>query len=91
MVEIEDDSRLCLFSAGVTYIPSLVSFGVCSGSEKCDYLGQQSNHWKNNREKQVETCSGPNKHCKQYMDTCTYKDMLMFLINMCQFYEDIPD
>ena len=29
------------FEQGVTYIPSLLSFGVSSGSEKCDNLGQR--------------------------------------------------
>lgn len=31
------------------YITSLVSFGVCSGSEKCDQLGRKSHHSKNKR------------------------------------------
>ena len=36
---------------GVTYIPSLVSFGVCSGSEKFDRLGHKEKkiNKKNNR------------------------------------------
>ena len=38
------------FSAGVMYIPSLVSFGACSGSEKCDHLGRKSGNSKNNRD-----------------------------------------
>ena len=37
---------------------SLVSFWVCSGSEKCNHLGQKSNH------SQVKTCSGSN--CNQW-------------------------
>ena len=31
-------------------MPSLVSFGVCSGSEKCDNLGQKSCYYKNNKD-----------------------------------------
>ena len=34
----------------MTYIPSLVSFGIWSGSEKYDHLGQKSRHSKNNRD-----------------------------------------
>ena len=30
-------------SAGVTYVPSLVSFGVYSGSEKCDHFVSKNN------------------------------------------------
>ena len=33
-MEIQDDNRLYNFSPGVSYIPSLVNFGVCSDSEK---------------------------------------------------------
>ena len=32
------------------YIPSLVSFGVYSGSEKCDNLGRERCNSKNNSE-----------------------------------------
>ena len=35
-MEIQDDNRLQNLSPGGTYIPSLMSFGVCSGSEKCN-------------------------------------------------------
>ena len=34
MVLIEDNNRLLNFSAGVRCIPSLASFGICSGSKK---------------------------------------------------------
>ena len=35
-------------------------FGVCSGGEKCNDLGQKSHHWKTIGTSQVETPSGPN-------------------------------
>ena len=33
----------------MTYIPSLVSFGVCSGSEKCDHFGRRNIANNNNK------------------------------------------
>ena len=36
------------FSPGVIYIPSLVSFGVCSGNEKCDHFGYRKKKKNNN-------------------------------------------
>ena len=39
------------------YLLSLLSFEVCSGSEKCDHLGQKKIVIHTS---QVETCSGPN-------------------------------
>ena len=64
VVKIEDKDRLLIFLAGVTYIPSLVSFGVWSGSEKCNHLGQKKKIviWKTIGTSQVETCSGPNNN-----------------------------
>ena len=46
-----------IFSAGVMYI-RLLSFGVCSGSENCDHLGQKS-HYKNNRDLAGKDLLGP--------------------------------
>ena len=46
----------------MTYIPVLVSFEVCSGSEKWDNLGQRIKIriiWKTIGTLQVVTCSGP--------------------------------
>ena len=40
-MEIQDDNRLYNFSPGLSYIPSLVSFGACSDSEKCDHFGHR--------------------------------------------------
>ena len=37
-VEIDDNNRWSHFLPDVTYIPSLVRFGVCSGDEKCNNL-----------------------------------------------------
>ena len=34
VVEIQENNRLWIYSAGVNFIPSLASFGECSGSEK---------------------------------------------------------
>ena len=48
VVVIQDSNKLLNFSAGVTYIPNLVGFGVCSGSEKCSHLKQARSHSKNN-------------------------------------------
>ena len=45
------------FSASVTYVSSLVSFGVRSGSEKCNNLGQKNHHYKNNRALKRHWCS----------------------------------
>ena len=41
-VEIEDDNRLWNLLAGVMYIPSLMSFGVCSGSENAIIWNEMS-------------------------------------------------
>ena len=48
-----------IFSAGVTYMPSLVSFGVRLGSEKCDSLGQKSRLYKNNMDNAGQDLLGP--------------------------------
>ena len=54
----------------MTYIPSLVHFGVCSGSEKCDHFGQRKQ-----TNKKIFTiitgtlqvpCSGPNDNNYDY-------------------------
>ena len=42
------------------YIPSLVTFGVCSGTEKCNHLGRKVVMRESIGTLQVETCSGPN-------------------------------
>ena len=43
------------------YLLSLLSFEVCSGSEKCDHLGQKKIVIRKMiGTSQVETCSGPN-------------------------------
>ena len=48
-----------IFLTGVRYIPSLVSFGVCAGKEKCDHLGRKSGHSKNNRDLAGRDLLGP--------------------------------
>ena len=58
------NNRLWNFSAGVTYIPSLVRFGVCSGSENAQYTytiiwDEKVVIWKTKGTSQVETCLGP--------------------------------
>ena len=40
--------QIITFSPGMTYIPSLMSFGVYSGSEKCDYFGRRKIRIKTN-------------------------------------------
>ena len=47
-MEIHTNSGFYNFSAGETYIPSLVSFGACSGSQKSDDLVQKSRYYNNN-------------------------------------------
>ena len=42
-----------------THLPWLLSFGACSGSEKCNHLGRKSGHSKNNRDLAGRDLLGP--------------------------------